>query len=641
MELNDQYRSNSAKYIDLTKKRIDSYLSKNVKNRLNIYKIKNKTNKVNNNSSLSTKEIFSKTTIDFYTKRNLIKNNFNRLTPSYLRRSKTKYGNFFIFGKREIAFHKSMAEGRKVFKYHQSTMEEDKKRIKKINSLYLTETLLKRNKTTLPLIDKEKSTVDENDLSIFNINNYKEKTRNKKDIMILKNIKLNKEKYKENKKKQEYYDSKKLIKKNDMISKNNPKDKSLNYYIDNMKEYLIDKYTLDIKNEKYKVINETNKNKLEKLNDEIRDLKSNKKLFQDDFYSSFNEYIKKFENQREVEKQRDFIYSTQIYLLEKRITLLKNKINKYQNEKERLIKELFLQICIKEKKLNLPEYYNDILANNFTKEEIKEKYKNITEKEIDKIFEYKINLYNNEDDTILEKLKRMENDNIKLMNIYYKSRKNIFNLKKYKNQVEQEIKNDKKNDIDNLINIKEKILENIIKKNKKLYKDKLFLNKKKEKKIKKHTKLFYKIELIYKNLYDYKKIDLRFFVKKKEKGEITEEMQIIDMLKKIEKIIAFIMEKNRQYLINNKEQMQILQNSLAKRKKIEKTNEQKRNIILKFEKEKKKIFEKNNKILFLQKRKLSIFNVNDKKNCIKKSKSQQKIKIEKISDYLYDLKSED
>ena len=235
----------------------------------------------------------------------------------------------------------------------------------------------------------------------------------------------------------------------------------------------------------------------------------------------------------------------------------------------------------------------------------------------------------------------MENDNIKLMNIYYKSRKNIFNLKKYKNQVEQEIKNDKKNDIDNLINIKEKILENIIKKNKKLYKDKLFLNKKKEKKIKKHTKLFYKIELIYKNLYDYKKIDLIFFVKKKEKGEITEEMQIIDMLKKIEKIIAFIMEKNRQYLINNKEQMQILQNSLAKRKKIEKTNEQKRNIILKFEKEKKKIFEKNNKILFLQKRKLSIFNVNDKKNGIKKSKSQQKIKIEKISDYLYDLKSED
>ena len=641
MELNDQYRSNSAKYIDLTKKRIDSYLSKNVKNRLNIYKIKNKTNKINNNSSLSTKEIFSKTTIDFYTKRNLIKNNFNRLTPSCLRRSKTKYGNFFIFGKREIAFHKSMAEGRKVFKYHQSTMEEDKKRIKKINSLYLTETLLKRNKTTLPLIDKEKSTVDENDLSIFNINNYKEKTRNKKDIMILKNIKLNKEKYKENKKKQEYYDSKKLIKKNDMISKNNPKDKSLNYYIDNMKEYLIDKYTLDIKNEKYKVINETNKNKLEKLNDEIRDLKSNKKLFQDDFYSSFNEYIKKFENQREVEKQRDFIYSTQIYLLEKRITLLKNKINKYQNEKERLIKELFLQICIKEKKLNLPEYYNDVLANNFTKEEIKEKYKNITEKEIDKIFEYKINLYNNEDDMILEKLKRMENDNIKLMNIYYKNRKKIFNLKKYKNQVEQEIKNDKKNDIDNLINIKEKILENIIKKNKKLYKDKLFLNKKKEKKIKKHTKLFYKIELIYKNLYDYKKIDLRFFVKKKEKGEITEEMQIIDMLKKIEKIIAFIMEKNRQYLINNKEQMQMLQNSLAKRKKIEKTNEQKRNIILKFEKEKKKIFEKNNKILFLQKRKLSIFNVNDKKNGIKKSKSQQKIKIEKITDYLYDLKSED
>ena len=86
------YRSSSAKTIELTKKRIDSYLSKNVKNRLNIYKnkMKYKKGKINNNSSISTKEVFSKTTMDFYSKKNIIKNNYNRLTPSCLRRNKKK-----------------------------------------------------------------------------------------------------------------------------------------------------------------------------------------------------------------------------------------------------------------------------------------------------------------------------------------------------------------------------------------------------------------------------------------------------------------------------------------------------------------------------------------------------------------------
>ena len=636
-----RHRSNSAKIIDLT--RIDSYLSKNVKNRLNIYKnkMKNKKDKISNNSTISAKEVFSKTTMDFYTKKNAIKNNYNRLTPSCLRRSQSKYGNFFIFGKRELAFHKSIREGRKVFKYHQSTMEDDsKKRIKKINSLYLTDAIFKRNKTMLPLIDKEKSTFGENDKSIYEINFNKQKTRNKCDIKILKNIKLSKDKFKENKKKQDYANSKQLIKKNDAISKNNAKEKSLNNYINNIKNYLIDKYTLDIKNEKYKVINESNTNKLEKLNDKIRDLKSNTILFQDEFYSTFNEYTKKFDKQRDIEKQRDFVYSNQIYLLQKKITALRNKINKYQNEKEHLIKEIIILILIKEKKLNLPEYYKDIISNNLTKEEIKEKYKNISEKEIDHAFEYKNSLDVNEEEIVFEKLKRIENENIELMNNYYKSRKQIYNLKQYKKQVETEIKNDTINDIDNLIYIKEKILESVIKKNKKLSKDKLFLFKKKETKIKNRSQLFYKIEIIFKNLNEYKKLDYKFIEKYKEKTEVTEEMQIIEMIKKIEKIVAFILEKNRNYLANYKEQMQELQNSLVKRKKIEKINKQKRHIILKFEKEKRKIFEKNNKILFLQKRKLSIFNINDKKLKSKKSKSQQKIKIEKISDYLYDLKND-
>ena len=630
--------SNSAKTIDCTQKVIDSYLSKNVKNRLKYY---NKNNKKDN----STKKVINNTAINFHSRNNVIKNNYNKLTPSCLHRSRTKYGNFFIFGKRELAFHKSIKEGRKVFKYHQSTIDyEDprKARIRKINSLYLTETLIKRNKTMLPLIDKDKSIIDDINISNYNIMNRRNKKD--KDILILNNIKLNNERQNEIKKRKDYLGSRKLVKKNDIISKHNIKEKSFTNYINNMKEYLIDKYTLDIKNEKYRVIQETNKNKIERINDKERDLKLNCKSFLEDFYPSFNEYIKKFIKQREIEKQKDIAYLNKIYYLQKKISMLKNKINKCQNEKEHLMKEMFLQICIKEKKLNLPEYYKDILSNNYSKNEIKEKYGvQITEKEIDRILEYKNNLEGNEEEILFEKLKRLENDNIELLNNYDKERYNILYLKKQKKQVEEEIKKEsanKSNNIDNMIYIKEKVLENIIKKYKKLKQDKAFLSKKITKKKTKHTKLYYKVQLLFLNLNSYIKLD---FSKDKEKikGELTEEIQILQIIKKIETITAIFFEKNRQLLINNSEEIKSYKNMIAKKKKIEKTNEQRRNIHLKFEKERKKIFDKYNKILFLQRRKIPIYNIFDKKLInIQKSKSQQRIKVDTIGDHLYDLKSD-
>ena len=628
------HRSNSAKSIKF-KKNIDSYAYKHVKNRLNLY---NNKNKERNNKSV--KEVFSKTTLDFFSKKNNIKNNYNKLTPTCLERSKTKYGNFFIFGKRELAFHKSIREGRKVFKYHQSTLDDtnNKRRIRKINSLYLTEAIIKRNnRTMLPLIDKDRSTVDENDTSHINAKGEK-KIFIKKDIIFLKNIKLNKEKEKKMKIKKEYLASKKLIKKNEIISKHNIQEKSLNNYIMNMKNYLIDKYNLNIKNEKYKVINETNTNKIEKVNDTIRKLNSTSKLFIEDFYPTFNDYIKKYDKKKDLESQKNMIYVNKIYLIQKKISILKNRILKYQNEKEFLMREMFLQICIKEKKLHLPEYYKDILINNLSKTELKEKYKNIEEEEFNRVFEYKTNLELNEEDIIYDKLKRIENENIELINHYNKIRLNIFNLKKQRKQVEEEIKNDAINDIDNMIIIKEKILENIIKKNKKLTQDKSYLIKTKSKKRTKHSKLYYKFELLFNNLNNYKRFEFPKNKKEKIKEEITEEFQIIQLIKNIERIISYILERNRYYKLNNNEEYKNFQNLLAKKKKIEKTNEQKRNIVLKFEKEKKKIFDKNNKILFLQKRKLSFFNIADKKtNHIKKCISQKKIKIDNIYDFLYDF----
>ena len=635
------HRSNSAKNI-FCKKEINNYLSKKTKNQNNSLRITRNYN------------IKSNTTDNFYLRNNII-NIYKKLNSTTISKSKTKYDNFYIFGKRELAFQKSMEEGRKVFKYHQSTIdieEEKSNRIRKSNSLYLTEALLKKNKTMLPLIDRDrdrdrdKSTFEENDLSLYNINknNGNIHTRNiKKDIILLRNICLNKERQKEAKKNKDYLIAKKLQKKNNILSKYNPKENSLNNYIENLRNFCIDKYTLDVKNEKFKVINENNNNKFEIINDKIRDLTANYKLYSEIFLPKYNEYIKRILKERDLERQKDNIFLNKIYILQKNILSIKNKINKRQNEKDNLIRQMLLQICIKEKKINLPEYYYDILVKNMKYNELKEKYGDeITQREFERILENKTNLDHNEDEIIFDKIRSLENDNIELMNNYNKERLNIFILNKNKQQVEKEIKNDIINsNIENLISIKEKVLENIIKKNKKLSQDKTFLLKNLTSRKSKHKRLHNKLKILFENLNNYIKHDFKKNKKEKIKGEITEEMKMKETIKNLEMIIAIFLEKNRKLTKNNSEQIKNYKSMIEKKKKILKTSELKKSINMKLEEDRKKIFDKYQKIIFLQRRKMPIFNMFERKMYLKKSKSQYNIKSDKLDDYLYDLKSDD
>jgi len=635
------HRSNSAKNI-FCKKEINNYLSKKTKNQNNSLRITRNYN------------IKSNTTDNFYLRNNII-NIYKKLNSTTISKSKTKYDNFYIFGKRELAFQKSMEEGRKVFKYHQSTIdieEEKSNRIRKSNSLYLTEALLKKNKTMLPLIDRDrdrdrdKSTFEENDLSLYNINknNGNIHTRNiKKDIILLRNICLNKERQKEAKKNKDYLIAKKLQKKNNILSKYNPKENSLNNYIENLRNFCIDKYTLDVKNEKFKVINENNNNKFEIINDKIRDLTANYKLYSEIFLPKYNEYIKRILKERDLERQKDNIFLNKIYILQKNILSIKNKINKRQNEKDNLIRQMLLQICIKEKKINLPEYYYDILVKNMKYNELKEKYGDeITQREFERILENKTNLDHNEDEIIFDKIRSLENDNIELMNNYNKERLNIFILNKNKQQVEKEIKNDIINsNIENLISIKEKVLENIIKKNKKLSQDKTFLLKNLTSRKSKHKRLHNKLKILFENLNNYIKHDFKKNKKQKIKGEITEEMKMKETIKNLEMIIAIFLEKNRKLTKNNSEQIKNYKSMIEKKKKILKTSELKKSINMKLEEDRKKIFDKYQKIIFLQRRKMPIFNMFERKMYLKKSKSQYNIKSDKLDDYLYDLKSDD
>ena len=341
--------------------------------------------------------------------------------------------------------------------------------------------------------------------------------------------------------------------------------------------------------------------------------------------------------QQEIERQKNMYYINKVYLLEKNIAMIKNKINKCQNEKEYLMREMFLQICIHEKKLDLPKYYKDILLNDFSYEKVKEKYgSEITEDEYNRVSGYINSLDISDMEMVLDKLNQLTNNNIELINSYNKARENHLRFKKYQKKVEEEVNNDVQKEIDYLIIEKEKQLNILIKKYKLTEKDLSNVLKyvSKSNNIRtKHGKLYTKIEYILDNLN--KNLNYEFDFDDRIKGTITEEKIIIQMLRKIEIIITMFLAQYKNDKIIYPEKVKYFRNIFDKDKKIQKAKEQKIFLFQKLEKEREKILERYNKILFLQNRKIYIKKPSKTKS-FDKDLSKHEEKKDKIDDFLYD-----
>ena len=681
MEDSHSFITNSPKKLDESHSKND-FQKKIRKSFKNLSRITPNNLNTKNNSALN---IFSDKTPFTCMAKNCIniKNIYNKITPSCLRKNK-KYGNFYIFGKRELYLNQSIKEGKKVFKYQELVGNLKKpKNMRKItksnsssNSIYLTEYLSKtiQDQISLPLLEKEKLVIEEdksnsinkinqnqkfnrnsyikknksfvrsytNDNDINNISNIlKNANKNKKDmdIILLKKIKLN-TKNDDNdliNNEDEYLKNKSLLKKQKILEQSILGNQSVNEYINDFRKIILDKYNLKIKNEKVKVVNENIDNKLNKIKDDLKDLETNSELFIKNFYPKFNEYIKFFMKQQEIERQKNMYYINKVYLLEKNIAMIKNKINKCQNEKEYLMREMFLQICIHEKKLDLPKYYKDILLNDFSYEKVKEKYgQEITEDEYNRVSGYINSLDISDMEMVLDKLNQLTNNNIELINSYNKARENHLRYKKYQKKVEEEVNNDVQKEIDNLIIEKEKQLNILIKKYKLTEKDLSNVLKyvSKSNNIRtKHGKLYTKIEYILDNLN--KNLNYEFDFDDRIKGTITEEKIIIQMLRKIEIIITMFLAQYKNDKIIYPEKVKYFKNIFDKDKKIQKAKEQKIFLFQKLEKEREKIFERYNKILFLQNRKIYI-NKPNKTKSFDKDLSKHEEKKDKIDDFLYD-----
>ena len=215
----------------------------------------------------------------------------------------------------------------------------------KTNSFYLTETNLKK-----------KLTPNKNDyLRLSNSKSNKEFFFNDK-ILLLRNF--------EEKKKKNLFCLKKKSKYEIKSNKINRKNESSLDYINKTREIILLNYTSNIKKESSYSLRETFKNKIEELNENCKSVENAICFSNKNFFSTFNEYVKFLLRQKKIEKQYNNNLLRKIFKLKNENSLLESKIKKNQIDKSNILKWLYLQILIFEKKFVIPDYYKNIIEQD-------------------------------------------------------------------------------------------------------------------------------------------------------------------------------------------------------------------------------------------------------------------------------------
>jgi len=273
-------------------------------------------------------------------------------------------------------------------------------------------------------------------------------------------------------------------------------------YINKVKQSKQFEYMTRIKSERYLRMRENYKNNIESYNDTYLSLENTKKLFNLKFVEKMSNYIRFINTNIELEKKQNSILVKKIINYKNEIRQINNKIRKKIAERNNILKWIYFQIQLKEKKLILPSYYRIIIENinDYIKEntntkenkvektELKRYYKvyrkvsfserksnnkiieydlnkenplfynceidfddPVNEKEINRIKEYRNNLIFNSVDEFKEIFKYFQNRNIAMLKYYYKLYMKLF----YFNREFLKIKNE--------LNLNDNIYNNLMK----------------------------------------------------------------------------------------------------------------------------------------------------------------------------------
>ena len=560
----------------------------------------------------------------FSIKKNESKNIFNNIYNLKQKR-KEKRINFSEFEKREMSLDKnarlrlnlSLKKCLSSIKYKKNIMH---------NSLNLRQNIIKGYCSKLPLLLENSFSSKTKEKFSSNINKEEISNQNVRTL-FLNRLKFNKKNKQLKKHIMNETDGYLFNKKDFSLNRYKNSDCSSFEYIDKLHEYLIFKNNIGLKRGLLLQTNDFNSNKIQKVDDQIKSLNDNNRM-EEYFLSKFNEYIKKLFFEKDMQNNKDIILCEHIYNLRSQIKMLENKKRKLIKEKNIYIRWMILQIQIKEKILNLPHYYKNLLNDEYKKGKIKNE-------EI--ILKYKNNIIYKNPEEMIEQLKKYEDENINLINELDKIKSDIFALK---NELEIENKNLLNNIyIEKIIN-KSKIKQKLMEKYNTLKNKMVILNKNNSNlslnNIQynsfnniKHSKLYEKIKSLKNNIIGEKQ-------KANHTNLKTEESEMVEMMLEIELAVNECLSKQKLYLKAYNDKFEEEKGKLEKYKRIEKVKAHQKDMFYKNIKLKEKINQKTQKTYILPKKKINWINFKkiSNNNSLVNEQNEQK---EDLYDYIKNI----
>lgn len=130
------------------------------------------------------------------------------------------------------------------------------------------------------------------------------------------------------------------------------------------KKYKFLQYITSLKRDRAESLDEENQEKIDKIQERINFLQGALELFNVKFISKLSHYIKYIIDIRNQEKIQNFSLLKQKIEYKKEIEHINSEIEKLQIKKNKIIKWVYLQIKVKEKKLILQNYYKEIIENS-------------------------------------------------------------------------------------------------------------------------------------------------------------------------------------------------------------------------------------------------------------------------------------
>ena len=392
-----------------------------------------------------------KTSFDFLTSQiGINKNNINKNQNKKVKNNNQK--NLFPYNKTLTEFNTN--EKIKKFKNNKFFSTNDIRNhnnnilinyLKTINDFHF-KTISNSNSNNNILYMKEKDYKIDllKELQIKNVKN--EKKINKKRISLL------------NSKQKKFHVTKKSVK--DMLNQT--------------RELKLFKFTQNKKKEINLRMQEVYQNKQEYIDDKINTLKIGTNLYDMKFANKYAEYYKFILYYKDEEKRKCDMLENNKNKYKKEIMLLQNKIKKEEMEKNTILRWIYFQIKMKEKKLILPEYYQKIIEEKIKRNIVRRKtiapeIKNIKMiKEAQKLYNVNSKLSNYSKGVSSKNLLLISNKTNDEVDIY--SEKNIMNkiirkntdVKSNKNIIKKIVKftennfnNNNQNNINNIINFED------------------------------------------------------------------------------------------------------------------------------------------------------------------------------------------